>query len=265
MEMDLRTGGPTWLPWRRVAVILAAGLILGVAAGLVLGTVRGPRHQAVASVMVQATPTSTLGLLINGTSDAISSGDMVDVALLATSTPLLTAAAEQVSAAGDHPDVTADDLADWVTSEPVLSSHLVQITVEAPEPALATAVLEALTTQLVDEQQAQVDAVVDSVALPEPGEVGTDPAAEQVRVRVGLVAQALVPLRVVSIGAPEQTAPGVVLPAALGVVGLAAGALVVIGASWRPRRPSGAGSEAGAGAGDGSGDDGGDGEPARTP
>jgi len=246
METDTTTGGPTWLPWRRVTGILAAGLVLGVAAGLVLGVVRGPLHRAVASVMVQATPTSTLGLLMNGTSAAIGSGDMVDVALLATSTPLLTAAAEDVSSTGDHPEVTADDLADWVSSEPVLSSHLVQITVEAPEPGLATSVLEALTTQLVDEQQAQVDAVVDAVPVPEPSEVGTDPAAEQLRVRLGLVAETLVPLRVVSIGAPEQTAPGVVLPAALGVVGVAAGALVVIGASWRPRRPPGA-----AGSGDG--------------
>ncbi|WP_284250592.1 hypothetical protein [Litorihabitans aurantiacus] len=224
-----------WPSWRRVAAVLAGGLVLGAVAGLVLDQVRGPRHEVTSTVMVQATPASTLGLLMNGAGEPVTAGDLVDVALLTTSTPLLEAAAAEVSRSGTAVD--ADDLAGWVTAEPVLSSHLLTLTVEAPDAALATAVADALTAQLLAQQQAEVDAVLASVPLPAAETPGIDPAGEQLRLRAELVAGALAPLRAVSTTAPEQTAPGVLMPAALGVVGFAAGALVVIGLSLRPVRP----------------------------
>lgn len=235
MNETLRIGDLRWPSWRRVAAALAVGAVIGVVAGVALGIIRGPRHEAQANVLVQATPTSALSLLMNGTSQPIGSGDMVDVALLATSTPVLQATVDALA----DPGVTLTDLEEWVTAEPVSASHLVQVTVEAVEADLAAVVATVLADALVEEQRQQVASVLEAVPASGADPAVVDSFGETLRTRAEMIDGGLVPLRVMSVSAAEQTAPGPLIPAALGIVGMAAAAMLVVGRSLLPSTGTG--------------------------
>lgn len=228
--------------WKLAAVLLVGLAVLGAAAGFVIDRVRGPQFEASSVVQVQATPSSALAILISGNSEAVNPGDLVDVTNLATTSTVLDAAAKQLSAAGTP--TTAGELSAAVTAEAVEASHLVTITASTASADLSQAYARAVADALAAEQQRQVAATLRAVpaatdAAGDDQSNGADSAAA-VRVRAGLLEGNLVPIKRVSDDPAIQTVPGNTLPIALGVVGLAAGALVAIGLSLGRRRPAAA-------------------------
>lgn len=224
--------------WKLAAVLLVGLAVLGAAAGFVIDRVRGPQFEASSVVQVQATPSSALAILISGNSEAVNPGDLVDVTNLATTSTVLGAAAKQLTAAGTP--TSADELSAAVTAEAVEASHLVTITASTASADLSQTYARAVADALAAEQQRQVAATLRAVpaatdAAGDDQSNGADSAAA-VRVRAGLLEGNLVPIKRVSDDPAVQTVPGNTLPLALGVVGLAAGALIAIGLSLGRRR-----------------------------
>lgn len=225
-------------PWKLAAVLLVGLAVLGAVAGFVIDRVRGPQFEASSVVQVQATPNSALAILIGGNAEPVNPGDMVDVTNLATTSTVLDAAAKQLSDAGTP--TSAADLSAAVSAEAVAASHLVTITATTAEATRSQDYARAVADALAAEQQRQVAATLRAVpaateAAGDSQSSGTDSAAA-IRVRAGLLNGNLVPIKRVSDDRATQTVPGNTLPLALGVVGLAAGALITIGLSLGRRR-----------------------------
>lgn len=201
---------------RRAAALMGALFVAGLLAGLAADHLRPPVWEASTDVLVRTW--STESLLLTGQPAQLTSADQADAATVAVSEPVLGRAA---AALGGNLDW--HELAETVTAEPVPGSHLVRITATGVDERTAAARSDAVAGAFSDLRKEQLDAAAAELVRTPAGA-----ASEEVRLRSQLLVGTARPLEVFRTAVPEQTSPGVTLPAASGIVGLGAGALVVL-------------------------------------
>lgn len=205
-----------WIAGLLVTVLTA----LGVAGGLALNMLRGPQYEATTDVLVQFW--SIDAFLLTGQGSPVQSEDVADAATLATSRDVL-----------DDAERTLDDgrtgaeLAHDVTATPQLTSHAVEIVATADDPEAARRLSAAVAAGMTKSVQQRIAATASSLAGTSTGDFPT-----LLQQRAQVLSGSVQPLQVLTTQEPVQTAPTLKLPLALGVVGLAAGVLLMIGMTF---------------------------------
>ncbi|MFP5021575.1 YveK family protein [Pseudonocardia phyllosphaerae] len=201
---------------RRAAVLMGTLFLVGLLAGLVVDQLRPASWKAGTDVLVRTW--STDSLLLTGQPAELTTADQADAATVAVSEPVLTRAAATLGAGMDWHELTTT-----VTAEPVPSSHLVRITATGTDERTAAARADAVAAAFADLRKEQLDAAAAGLVRTPAGATSAD-----VRLRSQLLIGATRPLEVFRTAVPEQTSPGVTLPASAAIVGLGVGALVVL-------------------------------------
>lgn len=205
---------------RRAAAVLVVGLALaGAGGGYALEHSRGEQFEASTDVLVRFW--SVESFLLTGQSSTVSSADVADAATLAGSRDVLDRAADDLD---DGRDGAA--LAGTVVVTPSSSSNAVSITATATDAATAEATSEAVAAAMIDALEDRI--TTSSAGL--GGEDGEFQALIEQRARV--LTRGVQPLVALATGDAQQTSPAYATVAAFGIVGLAAGALLVIGARF---------------------------------
>jgi capsular polysaccharide biosynthesis protein len=217
---------------RAGAVIIVSLVVLGVIAGVIWNVVQGPRWTATTNVLIRLSSVDTL--LLTGNVDSSNSTDQMDDAFLSTSQDILGEVIRQLHPVGGLLQLQKD-----VNATPQGSSHVIVISATEPDPVTAqrisdtvantfvAAVRTRLTTLAASLQPTAVPAVPVTAAIASPALTSAD---ADVLARARLIASTVQPLQVFHDQLPSQQPPARV-PAALGIVGLAAGALVVLALS----------------------------------
>lgn len=202
---------------RWLAGLLVVGLTLvGVAGGWALERHRGPRFTATTDVLVQFWDVQTF--LLTGQGGTVSSQDVADAATLATSGNVLDLAASRL---GDGRNVEA--LAADVTATPEVFGNGITITATGTTASSAERTSSAVAAALSDTLQARIRNGAAGLAGTSSGDFGA-----LVRQRAAALSSSVQPLQVLRTAAAQQTGPSMKTPAMLGIVGLAAGVLLVI-------------------------------------
>lgn len=202
---------------RWVAGLLVVGLTaLGAAAGWEVEHHRGPQFRASTAVLVQFG--AVQGYLLTGQGSQVSTQDVADAATLATSPDVLDLAATRL---GHGARGTA--LARRVSATPQLVSHGVTITATGTSAAEAERTSEAVASATTDTFDQRIKATAAGLADLADGDFRR--AIEQ---RAQVLTSSVRPLQVLQTGTAQQTSPTLKTPIMLGVVGLAAGVLLVI-------------------------------------
>jgi capsular polysaccharide biosynthesis protein len=201
---------------RSAAVLLLVMLLVGLGAGLLVNAVRPALWKASTDALVRTWTIDSL--LISGTATPVTTQDQADAATVAVSRQVLERAAQQL---GDGR--TGEQLALAVTATPVAGSHLVTISATGPDRDTAERTSQAAATAFADVTRQNL--VVAAGALTSTPAGQDDPA---VVLRSQLLAKSLEPIQVYSTAQPQQLSPSVQVPLALAIVGLAAGALVLV-------------------------------------
>jgi capsular polysaccharide biosynthesis protein len=221
----MRTPNLTELGTARAATIILASLtLLGVTAGLLLNLVQGPKWTATTNVLVR--DASVDGLLLTGTAYPISIADQIDESALATSQDVLIQAVRELNVPGG-----LTELQRHVTAAPQGSSHVIEIKATEPDAATAQRTADVVAAIFMTMTQQRLDSFAASL----PPVAGPLPANSEVLRRAELITRTLHPLQVFHGEQPTQVSRARA-PAALGIVGLAAGALVVLALTFLGRR-----------------------------
>lgn len=201
---------------RWIAGLLVVGLtLIGAAGGWALGRARGPQFTASTDVLVQFWDVQTF--LLTGQGGAVSSSDVADASTLATSGNVLDLAASRLDDGRDGAALAQD-----VTAVPESFGNGITITATGTTASSASRTSAAVAAALSDTIQTRIN---NSAAGLENGggDFGT-----LVRQRAQALSSSVQPLQVLRTAAAQQTAPTMKTPAMLGIVGLAAGVLLVI-------------------------------------
>jgi capsular polysaccharide biosynthesis protein len=203
---------------RWIAGLLVAGLtVLGVASGWAVEQARGAQFQASTDVLVQFW--SVQGYLLTGQGSTVSTQDVADAATLATSPDVLDLAASRL---GKGTDGAA--LSPAVTVTPQLVSHGITIVATEKTAADAERTSQAVATAMTDTLTQRIGRTAAGLSDVAGGDFRT--VLEQ---RAQVLTNSIQPLQVLRTGTAQQTSPTPKTPIMLGVVGLAAGVLLVIG------------------------------------
>jgi hypothetical protein len=189
---------------------------------VIIGRLAPARYEATATLQVQASSGSVVSLLLSGSAEPVSTADLVDVSGLVASRDVLSRVAERLGNG-----ILWTDLSAQVSAEPVPSSHLVTLTATATDPRQASTLAEYTAEAVAAVQKAQVTAALAAVPAP------TAADRTDLQTRAALLAGNLNPIRLLGGAPPQQVVSAATTPAALAVVGLAVGALVVIGVGMR--------------------------------
>ncbi len=201
---------------RRIAVPLVLGLCaLGVAAGVAVEQRRGEQWQATSTVLVQFWAIEPY--LLGGQVGQVTPLDVVDAAAFAESEEVLDLVVDELDDGRDRAE-----LADDVTATAQTASHAVSIVAGAPDPESARATAEAVADAMSDSLQERID------AASSPGS-GATPELQD---RAAALSGSLQPLQDLGTGEPSKVSPTAKTPVALGIVGFAAGSLLVIGMTF---------------------------------
>lgn len=201
---------------RAAAIILTSLTLLGMAAGVVLNLVQGPTWTATTDVLVRAA--SVDEMLLTGTGYPISIADQIDESALATSQDVLIQAAHELNFPGG-----LTELQHHVTAAPQGSSHVIEIKATDRDAATAQHTADVVAAIYVTITKQRLESFAASLS---PA-AGAPAADSEVLRRAQLVTRTLQPLQVFHGDQPTQLSRARA-PAALGIVGLAAGALVVL-------------------------------------
>jgi capsular polysaccharide biosynthesis protein len=202
---------------RWIAGVLVVGLTLvGVLGGWALEHARGPRFTASTDVLVQFWDVQAF--LLTGQGSTVSSQDVADAATLATSGNVLDLAAQQLA---DGRDAAA--LAATVTATPQSLANGITITATGTTASSAERASTAVAQALDDTIQARITNSAAGLEGANSGDFGS-----LVRQRAQALSSSVQPLQVLRTAAAQQTGPSMKTPAMLGIVGLAAGVLLVI-------------------------------------
>ena len=232
----------------RRTVVLAVVVVLlglaGVVAGIVVDRVRGPEWSAETGILIRL-PTPEI-VVLTGLSPTVGTEDLIDAAAVAKSQAVLTRAAATLK-----PVPVWSDLAEEVTVAPVGSSHLIKVTATAPDRDAAARTADAVATAYVQSTQERLRADMATLETvprpPDPQRQGGSDVTADVRSRAVILGRAVTIAETFRTDQPVKLVPGVKTPAALGIVGLAAGALAAVVMTLL--RPATAVSRHGAGAG----------------
>lgn len=206
---------------RLLAAALVAGLaVVGAAGGWLVGRASGPEYQATTQVLVQFW--SINSFLLTGQGDTVSSTDVADAATLATSSDVLDAAARRLDDGR-----TGADLGKDVTATPGVASHAVSIVATGTTAAGARNASKDVAAAMITSLNQRISDTATNLSDNADGDF---PALVQQRAKV--LTASVQPLQALATGQPEQTAPTTKTPIALGVVGLAAGVLILVGLTF---------------------------------
>lgn len=208
------------------AVIVTSLTVIGVVAGLLLNLAQGPKWTATTNVLVRVA--SVDGLLLTGISNPVSIADQIDESVLATSQDVLIQAARELHVRGGLAEMQQD-----VTAAPQGSSHVIVITATKPDAATAQQTADVVAAIFVRMTQQRLASIAANVAANLPPT--TAPAESEILRRAQLITRTLQPLQIFHDQQPTQQSQ-VRTPVALGIVGLAAGALVVLALTFLGRR-----------------------------
>ncbi|MGH3827803.1 MAG: hypothetical protein ACRDQX_11615 [Pseudonocardiaceae bacterium] len=211
---------------RAAAIILVSLTVIGVAAGLLLNRVQGTKWTATTNVLVRMAPGDVDGLLLTGTSNPVSIADQIDESALATSQGVLIKAAHELNVRGGLTEMQRE-----VTAAPQGSSHVIVITATEPNAATAQRTADVVANIFIAMTQQRLAAIAASL----PPATGPLTANSEVLRRAQLITRTLQPLQMFHDEQPTQLSR-VRTPAALGIVGLAAGALVVLALAFLGQR-----------------------------
>jgi capsular polysaccharide biosynthesis protein len=204
---------------RNAAIIMGVLLVVGAVLGFALDRIRPAEWSASSDVLIRTW--SVDSLLLTGQPATLTTADQADAATVAVSEPVLTRALRTLGSTDDW-----HELATTVTASPQASSHVVTITATGPDAATATARADAVANAFAAIRKEQLDqAARGLVASP------TGAADESLRTRSQLLISSTQPVEVFRTAVPQQVSPSSTAPAAGGVVGLAVGALLVLGLS----------------------------------
>ncbi|HEY3630213.1 MAG TPA: hypothetical protein VGL21_04910 [Jatrophihabitantaceae bacterium] len=219
IRLKLRDGGA-----RRAVIIVAALTLLGLAAGIALDRIQGPRWNASTAVLLRIS--SVDSLLLTGQAAPVSVADQVDASALAVSQTALTRAAIEL---GESKGWT--ELGTRVSAEPAPSSHVILIKATAPDRDSAQHTADVVAATYVAIMREQLSAAAASMAPPSSP---TDYAGSELQRRAQLLTGGVQPLQVFHTDKPTKLS-GTQTPVTLGIVGLAAGALVVLALTFLRR------------------------------
>jgi capsular polysaccharide biosynthesis protein len=205
---------------RAAAIIIVSLVLLGVVAGVAWNLVQGPRWTATTNVLVRLS--SVDSLLLTGNTDSVSISDQIDDSSLATSQDTLTQVANQLHPRGGLAQLQRD-----VNATPQGSSHVIVISATEPDPVTAQRISDAVAATFVATTQKRLAALGASAAAA----AGPPNADSALLARAQWISKAAQPLQVFHDQLPTRISPAHV-PAALGLVGLAAGTLVVLALSF---------------------------------
>jgi capsular polysaccharide biosynthesis protein len=205
----------------RASVIIIASLVaLGVVAGVLWNVAQGPRWTATTDILIRLS--SLDGLLLTGNTDSVSISDQIDDSSLATSQDTLTQVVRQLNL---HDGLA--QLQKNVNATPQGSSHVIVISATQPDPVTAQRISDAVAATFAASTQKRLAALGTSIATA-AGPPNTD---TEVLARAQWIARSVQPLQVYHDELPTRESPARV-PMALGIVGLAAGALLVLALSF---------------------------------
>lgn len=209
---------------RRAGVALTLGLALaGAGGGYALEQSRGEQYEASTDVLVRFW--SVESFLLTGQSSPVSSADVSDAATLGASRDVLDRAAGRLDDGRD-----GADLAGVVSVTPSTSSNAVSVTAGGTDAAGAQDASEAVAAAMIEALRDRITASAEGLSADDTGEFAT--LLDQ---RARVLTESVQPLVALATGDARQTAPTYQTVAAFGIVGLAAGALLAIGA--RVARP----------------------------
>lgn len=203
---------------RTGAMLMGLLLLLGVLTGIVVELVRPPLWQASTDTLIRTW--SVDSLLLTGQPTPVETADQADAAVVAVSQTVLERAAEQLG----EPDWVA--LSQRVTAEPVPTSHFVTITATGPDEDSAVRTSETVATAFAEVLRDNLTDAAEGLRSTQVGD--GDP---EIQLRVQLLTWTLQPVQVYRTTEPEQLTPSIRTPIALGVVGLAVGALLLLAAT----------------------------------
>lgn len=201
---------------RTAAVLLGVLLVLGVAAGGAIELVRGPQWQASTDALVRAW--SVDSLLLTGQTTPVTTADQADAAVVAVSRTVLERAATDLGEARGW-----EYLSEHVTAVPMPVSHFVTITATGVDGDTAQRISEAVAGAFSTVMRENLTTSAEGLASTQVGDGDPD-----IRLRSQLLTSTLQPIQVYRTTQPERITPTVRTPIALGIVGLAIGALVLL-------------------------------------
>lgn len=227
---------------RGAAAIMITLSLFGALLGVLINLAQTPKWTASTSVMVKVGEQDKFAL--NGEWSSPNFEDQIDLASVATNQDALITVARRLNL----PDSLAD-LQENVTASPKGSSHVIVFSATQPDPELAQRVADAVATNFVEDSQRNMESLLQSLppvpapasapdddhpagAEPAPAPPGPDP---EIVARASLLSNTIKPLQVFHDDLPSRPSPART-PAALAVVGLAAGALVVLALTFLGQR-----------------------------
>jgi hypothetical protein len=203
---------------RWVAALLVAGpALLGVGAGWAVEHARGERFEASTDVLVRFW--SVESFLLTGQSSPVNSADVADAATLAASRDVLDLAADRLADGRD-----GAELSGAVTVVPQATSNAVTITATAGDADTARTTSSAVAAAMIRALQNRIAASTAGLTGTENGEFGV-----LLGQRSQVLTRSVQPLIALETSEPQQTAPTSTALVAFGIVGLAAGTLLLIG------------------------------------
>jgi capsular polysaccharide biosynthesis protein len=202
---------------RAAALVIAVLTTLGLVGGWLVAEVRGPSYDAQTNVLVQFGQVQAF--LLTGQSSAVSIQDVADAGTLATSPDVLDLAAERLDDGLD-----GDDLAALVTATGLSSSNGFTLTATADTAEDAEALSSAVAQATIDTQQQRISDSAASLAALADGDLKTI-----IQQRAQILVSSVQPLEVLRTAAATNTRSTLVTTLALGIVGLAAGVLLLVG------------------------------------
>lgn len=223
------------------AAIMITLALVGALLGFLVNLIQPPKWSATTSVMIKVGQQDRYAL--NGDWSDPSYEQQIDLGSIATNQDALIAVARQLNL----PDSLAD-LQKNTGAYPKGNSHVLVFSATQADPELAQRVADALATNFVESSQRNLEALLQSLP-PEPAKPieddhpagtpavpppppGPDP---DIVARAALLTNTIKPLQVFHDDLPNRPSPART-PAALAVVGLAAGALVVLALTFLGQR-----------------------------
>ena len=206
---------------RTAALLLVVLTAAGLVGGWLLQEVRGPSYEAQTNVLVQFGQVQAF--LLTGQSTAVSTSDVADAATLATSPDVLDLAADRLDDGRDGDELSAVVTATALAS----SSNGFTITATGSTAEEAQQVSEAVARAATDTQQQRISESAANLAALADGDLKTT-----IQQRAQVLVTSVQPLEVLRTAAATSSGSAVVSSLALGIVGLAAGVLLVIAVTF---------------------------------
>ncbi len=220
---------PRSTSWRAAAMCIALAIVGG-AVGLLVSATAAASYRTSEPVLIQTW--SVDALILGNQNTALTSQDVADAAVVATSERVLTQA---VTLLGE-PGLTPTDLQGNVSASASQTNHF--ITIEAigstrgQSAARLAAVANAFSAASREKVLGPAQRLVDA-----PANVSGATVSAEARLRAEVILDTIQPVTLYSAGVPEKTGSSPAVNTVAGaVVGLAVGALIVILFSFAPPR-----------------------------